>query len=181
MKRTNVRILLLALVGIMILMAPAVCPQTADPPNSYWGPQFGQLVSPRASPTRLYAVSGTFAFERAPEPFKSIFGGMWDEGEVTLMYSSGESPAETQELYGARFIGEQDISVWGGLYGTIGWGAWAFMNTDGGDIAAWSVAIQAGLKTGKYDIQLGGDWIPHDGHGYDNDQFWLYAGVFKDI
>lgn len=165
--------------ALMLAMPLASMAQTG--PNSHFGGQFGQIVSNGTQPANLYAGSGTVAFSRMGKVFQAIFGGAFDEAEVTIMWSGGASPAETKELYGARVVGEQDISVWGALYSSIGVGAWLFINTDGPDMAHWALTTQVGYNWSGYDIHIGGDWIAVDGDGWKNDRFWLFAGVLADI
>ncbi len=153
----------------------------AEAGNSHFGGQFGQIISTPEKPVHLYALSGTFALERTPEPFRSIFGGLFNEGEVSLMYSADGGLADVKELYGARIVGERDFKVWKGLYSTAGGGAWTVLNSQGGDFAEFMGTIQVGYMLGDYDIHLGADWIHQDDQSFSNDRFWLFAGVLKDF
>ncbi len=164
-------------VAVLLLLPFAL---KAQAPNSHFGGQFGQLISADSPPTKLYAGSGTFAIERLPEPFKTMLG-MFDEGEVSLIYSGDGSSLGVQELYGVRFVGEQDFTVWGGLYATSGAGAWAFANTAGGDFAEFAATFQFGFQAGNWDLHLGADWIHQNDLGLENDKLWAFAGVLRDM
>jgi hypothetical protein len=178
--RTEVDLKLKLISSTILVMLLLPFSLKAQEPNSHFGGQFGQLISADSRPTKLYAGSGTFAVDRLPDPFRTILG-MFDEGEVSLMYSGDGSSLGVQELYGARFVGEQDLTIWSGLYATGGFGAWAFANTAGGDFAEFSATFQAGFMAGDWDIHIGADWIHQDGFGLENDKLWAFAGVLRDM
>jgi hypothetical protein len=152
---------LIAIILSFLLAAGAMAQDSTPPPVAA---EFGVLVSQNAQPAFAYAVNSHIGVRK-------LVGPLVHKLEFSALYSDrGWDKAE--ELYVVRASAVREIH-WKKAYLGLGAGTWAFMNSDGEDLARASWKTEIGYRTGGLDAKLGGEIVSFEGP----DLYFLYAGL----
>lgn len=126
--------------------------------------EFGVLVSADDHPAFAYAVNSHIEVSK-------LVGPLVHKLEFSALYSD-RGWDKGRELYVLRASAVREIH-WKKAYLGLGAGTWAFMNTDGDDMAYTSWKTEIGYRTGGLDAKLGADIVSLEGPNL----HFLYAGL----